>query len=382
MRILTVLLIIVCCVQHYAQACTGIYAFQDGVALAGNNEDYWNPNIKMWFVPAQPGALGRVYFGFDNLFPQGGMNEKGLFFDGFATRAVPATKSRHKPRMARDLLDRVMAKCSTVDEVVSEFEKYNLEPLARAMLFYADKHGNSVIIEGDNFVKKSGRYQICTNFYQSQMKPEEYTCRRYKAANEMLAKSTTISVDLFRRILDTAHAEGPSYTLYSNICDLTNGKIYLYHFHNFDNVVELDLATELKKGQRVIDIPTLFPISPAWTKFQREREASLQRKRDALTAPVEDPKSLDEFAGRYMVTRDDTTVHFDVSSDSGKLFVQTQDQPRMEILPSAPDCFFQMDHFGTSKITFERNASGAIEGLLVERAGQQLKADRYQNRSP
>ena len=32
--------------------------------LGGNNEDYYNPLTKVWFIPAEAGTFGRVYFGF------------------------------------------------------------------------------------------------------------------------------------------------------------------------------------------------------------------------------------------------------------------------------------------------------------------------------
>ncbi len=74
-------------------ACTAFLASGEGGVLFGNNEDFWNPATRMWFVPGGEGRYGAVYFGFDNLSPQGGMNEAGLAFDGFATRPKPVTES-------------------------------------------------------------------------------------------------------------------------------------------------------------------------------------------------------------------------------------------------------------------------------------------------
>ena len=67
-------------------ACTAFFVSQGDKVLVGNNEDYINPITKIWFEPAEDKKYGRVYFGFDNFWPQGGMNDQGLFFDGFATR--------------------------------------------------------------------------------------------------------------------------------------------------------------------------------------------------------------------------------------------------------------------------------------------------------
>jgi hypothetical protein len=291
-------------------------------------------------MPAEAGSLGRVYFGFDNLSPQGGMNEKGLFFDGFATKAVPVTNSRYKKRFDWNLLDRVMAECSTVAEVIAEFEKYNLEVLEKAMLFYADRYGDSVIIEGDHFVRKTGRYQICTNFHQSQSEPEKVTCRRYRAADAILSGSEEISIDLFSRILHATHVEGPAYTLYSNICDLTNGTIHLYLFHDFENVVVLDLKEELKKGRRIIDIPSLFPDNSAWTTFQQKQRKEMKLRRKELAADDIDPATFDQYVGRYEAVLESTRVHVDILLENGKLFVVVGDHPKSEVLASGADRFF------------------------------------------
>jgi len=41
-----------------------------------------NPLTNVWFIPGENGDYGRVYFGFEDLQAQGGMNDRGLFFDG------------------------------------------------------------------------------------------------------------------------------------------------------------------------------------------------------------------------------------------------------------------------------------------------------------
>lgn len=39
---------------------------------------------------------------------------------------------------------------------------------------------------------------------------------------------------------------------------LKKGIVYIYNRRNFDEVVVMDLAEELKKGQRRIDLPSMF----------------------------------------------------------------------------------------------------------------------------
>lgn len=68
-----------------------------------------------------------------------------------------------------------------------------------------------------------------------------------------------LSVDYFKSILDSVRVEGLfNTTLYSNIFDLVNGRIYLYHWHQFDEVVALNVDEELAKDHYVIRIKDLF----------------------------------------------------------------------------------------------------------------------------
>ena len=254
-----------------AQSCTAFCSAARGLVLVGNNEDFSNPFTKIWFVPAEKGAYGRVYVGFDDFFPQGGMNERGVFFDGFATDRVAASGSAGKEFFPGNLADRALAECSTVQQVVALFEKYNRSFLERGVLFFADANGDSAIIEPDAILRKQGRYQIQTNFHQSRVKRAQIPCERYKIAQRMLDEAgENISVELFRRILAATHAEGAYPTLYSNIYDLKRRVMYLYHFHNFENVVTIDLAAELKKEKRTSDLPSLFPRTFAAEFFVKE----------------------------------------------------------------------------------------------------------------
>ncbi len=253
------------------RACTAFCSTGRGLVLVGNNEDYSNPATKVWFVPGEKGRLGRVCVGFDDGFAQGGMNERGVFFDGFATARVAAAGSAGKPVYPGNLADRAMEECSTVEQVAALFEKYNRSFIEQGVLFFADANGNSVVIEPDAILFKRGRYQVQTNFHQSRVKAGEAPpCERFRIASGMLDKAgENISIDLFRRILAATHAEGKYPTLYSNIYDLNRRVMYLYHFHNFENVVTIDLPAELKKGRRTLDLPSLFPRTFAAEVFAR-----------------------------------------------------------------------------------------------------------------
>jgi hypothetical protein len=64
------------CSSPYCQACTIFKVTRDNLTLVGNNEDDNNPDTKAWFLAAEEGKHGRVFFGYNDSIPQGGMNDQ------------------------------------------------------------------------------------------------------------------------------------------------------------------------------------------------------------------------------------------------------------------------------------------------------------------
>ena len=228
------------------------------IVLAGNNEDWKNPKTKIWFIPASNGEYGRVCVGFDDMYAQGGMNDQGLFIDANALAPTGWEPIEGKPTFRGALMDRILAECATVEDAIAYCNDYNITGLARARFPIADRTGASVVIEYGNgkvqYVKKTGGYQIATNFVITNVKGENYPCTRYRIADKMLKNAEDVSLDLVRAVLSATHQEGQYPTVYSNICDLSNGIFYLYNFHNFEEVVQFNLEEELKKGRKTYDI--------------------------------------------------------------------------------------------------------------------------------
>jgi tetratricopeptide (TPR) repeat protein len=248
------------------QRCTIIYASDSTTALAGNNEDWTSHLNDIWFLPPEKGKFGRVYFGLNfsgEHVPQGGMNDQGLFYDGASAETVIKHRDSSIIPYDGDLNLKAMEECSTVEEVLNLYELYHAS-VGDGQLLFGDRFGNSAIMEATgSIIRKKGLYQIATNFFQSRIKPENITDTRYRMAEEIFEQSENISVDLFRHILNATHWEEYSgsmtVTLYSYICDLKKGEIYIYHFHNFEDVVKINLQEELKKGERYLSILSLFP---------------------------------------------------------------------------------------------------------------------------
>lgn len=357
--------------------CTGIYYAEGGVVLAGNNEDYWRPDTRMWTVPGEGGKNGRIYFGFADMFPQGGVNEKGLFFDGFATHKLPVKGQAGKEVYSGNLIDKAMADCGSVAEVISLLENYDLSFLASAMLMFGDRHGDSVIIEGADMIRKKGNHQVVTNFYQSRMKPENYSCARFASANQIMDTSAQVDVAVMRKALAATHIERDSPTQYSNIYDLTNGKIYLYHFHNFENVVVLDVKAELGKGKRVTEIASMFPETFAWVQYQKEARSKLQKEIDKRRDPKIKNWAYQPVSGRYEVTTESSRwKEIVVSLKDNKLWVQVDDQPIEELIPEGKDRYFHLDFNGSYTFSFQRDPSGKVNALEFEGYGVKIQAQK------
>jgi tetratricopeptide (TPR) repeat protein len=57
--------------------------------------------------------------------------------------------------------------------------------------------------------------------------------------------------------------EGATPTQYSTVFDLKNRQVHLYHFHNFEQVVTIDISAELLEGWHAVDLASLFPLTYA-----------------------------------------------------------------------------------------------------------------------
>ena len=249
-------------------ACTAFMRSDGANVLVGNNEDSKIPYTRVWFIPAENGRYGRVYLGYDNWYPQGGMNDQGLFFDYFSVPKLKIKQSKEKPRFPGPFTDTMMAECTTVEDVLEMLSKYYLEWNPKIQMFVVDKTGDSAIVEGETVVRNFDAYQVVTNFRPSRIPEDQKPCRapawscsRYKKAERMLLDSKTPTVAHFREILQATHRS--SYNLigttqYSNVYDLTNKLVYVYYFHDFDNEIILNLSEELKKGRHYFELPSLF----------------------------------------------------------------------------------------------------------------------------
>ena len=245
-----------------AFGCTIVMAAHNGLVLAGNNEDRNHLKTIVNFIPAKDKYYGRAVFGYDDGPWQGGMNDQGLFVDGNALAPTGWKPDPNKPMIAGNIMMVMLATCATCEDVKAVFEKSNVPGLGQARFPIADRSGASMVVEYGQgrvqFVRSASWYQIATNFVISNVKNGNYPCWRYRTADRLLSGAEELSVELIRDVLEKTRQEGSSLTVYSNIYDLKKGTIHIYNLGNFGEAVVMDLAEELKKGQRRLELPSLF----------------------------------------------------------------------------------------------------------------------------
>jgi len=260
------------------QPCTTVFTARNDARLAAFNLDCSNVFPRVWFVPAGEGEHGRFCYGTDEneRIAEGGMNDRGLFiavnaldedtgwvadpdlpdwetWDGWFGSGVP---------------DGILAKCATVAEAVEVFASHNLLTLNRVKFLLADSGGGSAIVEwssGGLRVVERGEvdHQVSTNFVTSDFAPGDPPCLRFRLAKTLLnSPDWKPDVDNLRRILSGTHLEFQTPTVLSAICDLEKGEIFLYYFHDFENVRVFDLQAELKGERHGYLLADIFSPKP------------------------------------------------------------------------------------------------------------------------
>jgi hypothetical protein len=243
--------------------CTVVSCSRKGKVFAAANEDDYTSTLysRIWFNPATNDRYGTVCFGLPDLQSQAIMNEYGLFVDFTAQSGIDPAKFNLKHPYYGDLFFEILGKCKTVKEALAFLQIHDYALGSQALL--ADAEGNSVIINAGAKVMKEGNYQINTNFNISDLK-KGVSDRRYDIANSILSKPADLSVSYLKTLLDRTHQEGNLTTIYSYVFDIKMGLIYVYFFHNFNNVYVIDIKKELKKGYRLENLGDHFPPSYAY----------------------------------------------------------------------------------------------------------------------
>ena len=183
--------------------CSMVKLTKNGKTIVGNNENQMNPNTRIRFENGKNGGYGVVYVGFDNLFPQGGMNDAGLVFDGFTQsyRVVTDTIGKFKCSSS-DLSKKVMQECATVDEAKCLLNRYNRCFWSASVLRFVDKTGKYLYVDGDSLIIGEKAF-----FIQPNVRPYEIkkNCWRLEKATRLLENSFDASIGYCTSVMDSVH---------------------------------------------------------------------------------------------------------------------------------------------------------------------------------
>jgi hypothetical protein len=257
----------------YARPCSMFKITLFGKTMVGNNEDAWRLNSRIWFETGKNGRYGAAYVGHNDGFPQGGLNEAGLVYDGFAVyrRTLRPAIGKKKMEDFRDLLFSVLQQCATVQEVQSFVNQFDRSRSNGSMLLFVDKGGNYLVVEADTTILGHDEKYVLANFCPS-LTPDPSAVRigRYKRGIAFLKNKEDTSLRFCTAMMDTMHecrsriGDGTTYT---TIYDLQEKLIYLYFYHDYRRCVTFDLQRELAKGDHSILMSSLFPPNPEYIRF-------------------------------------------------------------------------------------------------------------------
>jgi len=290
-KIFYLFLVLIAISLQNADCCT-IFIANDGKNIwVGNNEDDSpSKNYRLWFVPSKvqnengyivwAGILKGLAENISHKFPEGGMNEYGLFIDAAALpEKIMIKKDASKKDWKGYVIKDVLKSCKTVQEALSFLSKYNLVEQEKAQIFVADATGNYAIVHANYVLKKETTNFALTNYCLNDEK--QNLCWRRNIVSNLLKEKKEFDLTYIKHILEkSAQTDYYNKTNYSIAADLKNVSIHLFQKRDFSADKTLDIKEELRKGERSEDLIDLFPKD-----ISSELEKTLNKK--GLSASIE-----------------------------------------------------------------------------------------------
>jgi len=261
------------------KSCTIFTAVQGETVLFGNNEDQHNRDPMIGFFPPSSAGFGSVHFGIRSPNGQvnfeGAVNDHGLAWDINGTPRSRLNPQPEKPYFlgAQNYLTTITKSAATVEDAIRIADQFSFGDSMVGQIHIADASGAAVVISAGPdgelaFTRKSPGegYHLSTNFNLAQPErgPVDF---RWETAASMLAalrSGQDLTPAYAGEILEAVHLETlTSYTLYSNVLDLRNNKVYIFYMAQFDEMAEIDMEEEFTKGERVLELRELFTPSTA-----------------------------------------------------------------------------------------------------------------------
>jgi hypothetical protein len=276
---LILLTIIIFAVFQDSIACSGYKITIGNRTFFGSNHDAWFTTPHIWFENTTSGKYGAAFTGarFDGengYAPQSGMNEMGLAFERLVAYHPVQENFTNRKTISNPTkyLTDILHTCKTVDEVKEYISKYDHSYFIEDVFIYVDKSGKYLIVEPYTLTIGNEPTYVIANFCPS-ITPEQNANKldRYRNGVAFIKNGIDTTLEYCTALSDTMHVcrkkigDG---TLLSSIWDLNNGMVNLYFYHDYRTTVQFNLSEELKKGDHIIAVETLFPHNPEFEKLR------------------------------------------------------------------------------------------------------------------
>jgi len=288
-----ILIIVFSLISFRTHACFILFLSDGKRVLVGNHEDWFANDAAIKITPPREGKFGSVVFTFMREgWAQGGMNEKGLFFDAAHTPFQDVEFDKSAEKFPSYIWQTILDKFETVDEAVQFLRKYQLPELREAHMMLADAQGHAVIVGVQNgrlAIKPFEQtYLMQTNF--NPWHPElsdEPVCWRYEKTKKYLSINSAATVENMKAILQQTHQD--SLTVYSNIYDLKNKVIYTYNKRDFSKAIVVRLPELFNVGNCTSPLDSLHADSTYWKKCQKASSTKLYFSGKVVDAKTKQP---------------------------------------------------------------------------------------------
>jgi hypothetical protein len=276
------LLILLLCFSYSINAlnaCSGYKVTLGNKTIFGSNEDAWRLTPRLWFETASAlnkyGAAftGSRFDGENGFAPQTGMNEMGLAFERLASFHPKLEKKSGEKEITNPTiyLKNILHSCKNVEEVKAFIENYDYSFFIEDIFLYADNSGKYLVVEPYSIKIGSDDKYVISNFCPSITSQEKANSLvRYKNGHSFLSSKIDTSLAFCKALSDTMHVcrnKMGDGTLLTSIWDLQSGNFNLFFYHDYSNTISFNLVEELKNGNRIVAIDTLFPKNIEFEKL-------------------------------------------------------------------------------------------------------------------
>jgi hypothetical protein len=296
------------------------------------------------------------------------MNEAGLTFDFNALNRELVVKGRSRkksfPSGDRAILRHILGTMNSTRQVVEFFDTYWFERgFTMAQMHVADRTGCFAIISpSGSVISEAGAPLISTNF-DIVGKEDGSTCWRYPLATRKLEEQGAGDATMVEICRETAQTR-ESFTLYSNVQNLTTGDVVFFANRNFDAPLKTNIADMLSKGRKHYsfdDLPALLREAPI--EAPKAERAGKGRRVEVPKATVEGYLGSYRlpFGGVLKVALHDEGI--EVSGDG---------IPTEVLFPQSSNTFYSSTNDVT--LTFEAGARGAPMRVILHEGGNRAFA--------